>query len=87
MPPSATAHELFRGFSYVAPTLNSNGGNGNANNVEDQDSIATVVEVDTKRSVASRINVVSSRTHFNVMGARHSHRHLKTIRTHPKWKT
>ena len=59
MPPSATAHELFRGFSYVAPTLNSNGGNGNANNVEDQDSIATVVEVDTKRSVASRINVVS----------------------------
>ena len=61
MPPSATAHELFRGFSYVAPTLNSNGG-GNGNNVEDQDSIATVVEVDTKRSVASRINVVSKPT-------------------------
>ena len=59
MPPSATAHELFRGFSYVAPTLNSNNGNANCNNVEDQDSIATVVEVDTKRSVASRINVVS----------------------------
>ena len=79
MPPSATAHELFRGFSYVAPTLNSNnGGNANnCNNVEDQGSIATVVEVDTKRSVASRINVVSSRTNLNVMGARQNS--LKTI--------
>ena len=68
VPPSATAHELFRGFSYVAPTLNTNGSgsasananaNCNSNNVEDQDSIATVVEVNTKHSVASRINVVS----------------------------
>ena len=77
VPPSATAHELFRGFSYVAPHINANGSGpssssanaANANsNVEDQDSTATVVEVNTKHSVASRIKVVSwlARTSVNI---------------------
>ncbi len=38
VPASAAAHELFRGFSYVAPMLLNN-------NLEDQESTATVVEV------------------------------------------
>ncbi len=33
IPPSATAHELFRGFSFVNPLLISDDGNTNGNNV------------------------------------------------------
>lgn len=52
VPPSANAHELFRGFSYVAPTLllkdeaDAAGMVVSSLGLEDQDSTATVVEVD-----------------------------------------
>eukprot|EP00095_Tigriopus_kingsejongensis_P002813 maker-scaffold1711_size30404-snap-gene-0.7 protein:Tk02813 transcript:maker-scaffold1711_size30404-snap-gene-0.7-mRNA-1 annotation:"p90 ribosomal s6 kinase" len=58
VPPSATAHELFRGFSYVAPTLLlSDGGSldssplsgGIVLDVGDQNSTATVVEVNVRQ--------------------------------------
>ncbi|XP_040573796.1 ribosomal protein S6 kinase 2 beta isoform X1 [Lepeophtheirus salmonis] len=48
VPPSATAHELFRGFSYIAPNINYIDHNGV--DCASQDSTTTVVEASFKRS-------------------------------------
>lgn len=35
-PPSATAHELFRGFSFIAPSLDENSAKNAENNQKNQ---------------------------------------------------